>query len=177
MENRDTFYIRRVQNVGTENKCPACGDSFTTNYLAVHDSGGLPICELCAWEKDAALAALLFLSDTACAYHMAEPPPHIVDGLEQRQGDPERLKRKLQESPRPAGGMGPQFARRGVERADQGRARQRKGRDDEKGPTTGLGNRTHPSTLLRRIRRNPVLGAGAVAAVTCHTLIGGCDNV
>ena len=104
MENRDNFYIRRVQNVGTENKCPACGDSFTTNYLAVHDSGGLPICELCAWEKDAALAALLFLSDTACAYHMAEPPPHIVDGLEQRQGDPERLKRKLQEAHARLGG-------------------------------------------------------------------------
>ncbi len=51
MENRDNFYIRRVQNVGTENKCPVCGDSFTANYLAVHDYSGQPLCDLCAWEK------------------------------------------------------------------------------------------------------------------------------
>ncbi len=102
MENRDTFYIRRVQNVGTENKCPACGDSFTTSYLAVHQDNGPfnnePICELCAWEKASSLAALLYLADVAGAYGHAEPPPHIVDGLEQRREDPERIERQLKEA-------------------------------------------------------------------------------
>ncbi len=100
MENSDNYYIRirQGQNVGTENKCPVCGDSFTANYLAVHDYGGQPLCDLCAWEKAMTLAGLLYLSNAACAYHMAEPPPHIVDGLEQRRGDPKRLKRKLKEA-------------------------------------------------------------------------------
>ena len=101
MVNRDKFYIRRVQNVGTGNKCPACEDSFTTSYLAVHQDNGPfnnePICELCAWEKASSLAALLYLADVAGAYGHAEPPPHIVDGLEQRRADPERLKRRLKE--------------------------------------------------------------------------------
>ena len=92
MEN---FYILRVHKPGTENKCPTCGDSFTTNLLAVCDARGEPLCDLCAWEKDGVLAGLLYLCDAACAFGLVEPPPHIVDGLDQRRADPERLKRKL----------------------------------------------------------------------------------
>ena len=98
MTNRDDFYIRHVQHVGTEIKCQICEDSFTTKYLAVCDKAGLPICELCAWEKAPILAGLLYLSHVADANYQGEPPPHIVDGLEQRRGDPERLKRKLKEA-------------------------------------------------------------------------------
>ena len=98
MENRDNFYIRRVQNPGTENKCPICKDSFTTNYLAVHDNCGQPICDLCAWEKAMTLAGLLYLSDVAGAYCQAEAPPHVLDGLEQRREDPERIERQLREA-------------------------------------------------------------------------------
>ena len=88
MTNRDDFYIRHTQSIhiGTENKCPVCGDSFTANYLAVHDNCGQPICELCAWEQAMTLAGLLYLSDVAGGYCQAEPPPHVVDGLEQRRG-------------------------------------------------------------------------------------------
>ena len=100
MTNRDDFYIRHTQSIhiGTENKCPICGDSFTAKHLAVHDNCGQPICELCAWEQAMTLAGLLYLSDVAGGYYQGEPPPHIVDGLEQRRGDPERLKRKLKEA-------------------------------------------------------------------------------
>ncbi len=99
MTNQGNFSLRHVESVriGTENKCPVCGDSFTGNYLAVHDNCGQPICDLCAWEKAMTLAGLLYLSDVAGGYCQAEPPPHIVDGLEQRRADPERLKRKLKE--------------------------------------------------------------------------------
>ena len=79
MTNQDHFYIRRVQDFGTENKCPICKDSFTTKHLAVHDNYGQPICELCAWERAMTLAGLLYLSDVAGAYCHAEPPPHIVE--------------------------------------------------------------------------------------------------
>ncbi len=100
MTNQGNFSLRHVESVriGTENKCPVCGDSFTGNYLAVHDNCGQPICELCAWEQAMTLAGLLYLSDVAGAYHQAEPPPHILDGLDQRRADPERLKRMLKEA-------------------------------------------------------------------------------
>lgn len=98
MTNQYSFCIRRVQNVGTETKCPACGDSFTTGYLAVHDNYGQPICELCAWEKDGSLASLIYLSDVAGAFSHAEPPPHIVEGIEKRREDPERIERQLKEA-------------------------------------------------------------------------------
>ena len=100
MTNRDDFYIRHTRSIhiGTENKCPICRDSFTAKHLAVHDNCGQPICELCAWEQAMTLAGLLYLSDVAGGYYQAEPPPHIVDGLDQRRADPERLKRELKEA-------------------------------------------------------------------------------
>ena len=98
MTNQDHFYIRRVQDVGTENKCPICKDSFTTKHLAVHDNCGQPICDLCAWEKAMTLASLLYLCDVAGAFYHGEYPPHIADGIEQRRNDPKRLKRELQEA-------------------------------------------------------------------------------
>ena len=98
MSNQDHFYIRRVQNPGTENKCPICKDSFTTKHLAVHDNCGQPICDLCAWENAMTLAGLLYLSDVAGAYCKAEAPPHVLDGLEQRREDPERIERQLKEA-------------------------------------------------------------------------------
>ena len=100
MTDQGNFDIRHVRSIdiGTENKCPVCGDSFTANYLAVCDSRGEPLCDLCAWEKDVSLAGLLYLSDVAGGYCQAEPPPHILGGLDQRRADPERLKRKLKEA-------------------------------------------------------------------------------
>ncbi len=100
MTTQDHFYIRRTESIhiGTENKCPVCGDSFTANYLAVHDNCGQPICDLCAWENAMTLAGLLYLSDVAGGYCQAEAPPHVLDGLDQRRADPERLKRKLKEA-------------------------------------------------------------------------------
>ena len=100
MTDHGHFNIRHVQGVqiGTNTKCPVCGDGFTTNFLAVCDARGEPLCELCAWEKDGALAGLLYLCDVAGAFWHQEPPPHIVDGLDQRRADPERLKRKLKEA-------------------------------------------------------------------------------
>ena len=100
MTDQDHYYIRCTQSIhtGTETMCPVCEDSFTANYLAVYDTCGRPICELCAWEKAMNLAGLLYLSDVAGAFYHAEPPPHIVDGLEQRREDPERIERQLKEA-------------------------------------------------------------------------------
>ncbi len=98
MTNRNIFSIQNGEYDGTEHKCPVCGDSFTANYLAVHDDHGQTICYLCAWEKAPSLAALLYLADMAEAYGHAERPRHVVDGLDQRRADPERLKRKLKEA-------------------------------------------------------------------------------
>ena len=98
MTDQEHYCIRVVKDRYCEAGCPACGDKFTTEYLAVHDNYGQPICELCAWEKNASLAALIYLAVAAEACGNAEPPPHIVDGLEQRRGDPERIERQLKEA-------------------------------------------------------------------------------
>ncbi len=100
MTDHEHFNIRHVRGdqIGADTKCPVCGDGFMTNFLSVCDATGEPLCDLCAWEKDVSLAGLLYLSDVAGGYCQAEPPPHILDGLDQRRADPERLKRKLKEA-------------------------------------------------------------------------------
>lgn len=100
MTDQEHYCIRRTQSshTGTENTCPVCGDGFTANYLAVYDTCGRPICELCAWEKAMTLAGLLYVADVAGALYHGEPPPHVVDGLEQRREDPERIERQLKEA-------------------------------------------------------------------------------
>ena len=98
MTNQEHYCIRVVKDRYCEAGCPACGDKFTTEYLAVHDNYGQPICNLCAWEKVSFLAGLLYLAGVAEACGNAEPPPHVVDGLEQRRCDPERIERQLKEA-------------------------------------------------------------------------------
>ncbi len=97
MTNQEHYCICIVKDRYCEASCPACGDKFMTRYLAVHDNYSQPICELCAWEKNASLAALLYLALVADACGTAEPPPHVVDGLDQRREDPERIERQLKE--------------------------------------------------------------------------------
>ena len=98
MTNQEHYCIRVVKDRYCEAGCPACGDKFTTEYVAVHDNYGQPICNLCAWENASFLAGLLYLAVVAEACGNAEPPPHVVDGLEQRREDPERIERQLKEA-------------------------------------------------------------------------------
>ena len=98
MTDQERFCIRIVEDMYCEAGCPACGDKFTTEYLAVYDNYGRPLCNLCAWEKTTSLAGLLYLAVVAEACGTAKPPPHVKDGLEQRREDPERIERQLKEA-------------------------------------------------------------------------------
>ena len=81
MEN---FYILRVHQPGTENKCPNCGDSFTTNLLAVGGARGEPLCDLCAWEKDEVLAGVLCLCDMVAFSHAGSLLTMLTEGRTRR---------------------------------------------------------------------------------------------
>ncbi len=99
MTNQGYFDIREtLENHRKEAICPSCGDKFTASWMAVHNVNNVPICDMCAWETAPRLANLLFLSNAFDEYAQGGAPAHILEALRQRESDPKRLKRKLQEA-------------------------------------------------------------------------------
>ena len=99
MTNQGHFDIREtLENHRKEAICPSCGDKFTARCLAVHNVNNEPFCDLCAWETAPRLANLLFLSNAFAEYAQGGAPADVLAALRQRESDPKRLKRNLQEA-------------------------------------------------------------------------------
>ena len=80
MTDHEHFNIQRIPEVlvGEINRCPVCGDGQTTNFLAVCNERGEPLCDDCAREKDESLAGVLVL----CNMIAFSREPRGADGPE-----------------------------------------------------------------------------------------------
>ena len=98
MTSQHSFSIRTDFSFPNAEKCPVCGDDFTTSGMDVYDSNDVPLCHPCAWEKAPELASLLSLGVAAYYNVKGGMPDDVFHVLEKRRADPERLKRKLKEA-------------------------------------------------------------------------------
>ncbi len=98
MTDQHDFAIRQHPDYHKNAECPMCRVKFMVHYLDIFQANDQPICELCAWEKAPALANLIHLAEVAGGYESGKLPTHIGEALKERQNDPVRLKKELQDA-------------------------------------------------------------------------------
>ena len=96
MTDQHHFAIRQHPDYHHKATCPICRLEFRVRYLDIYEVNNQPICNPCAWEKTPALANLLKLVEAVEGYERGGVPDHVSEVLTQRQNDPARLKKELQ---------------------------------------------------------------------------------